>query len=326
MKTSPSKNSPKTIDPKALRNAFGSYMTGVTVVTTVDAAGTPIGFTANSFTSVSLDPPLLLVCPAKSMSSFDVFNNCTHFQVSVLAHNQEAISNIFAASQEDRFAQIDWTPDQHGCPKIDGALASFSCSREQSIDAGDHIIMLGKVSDFQVTEGQGLGYGDGGYFNLDMERKATELQTHPDSRQVVAGALVEHDDKLLLVENSPSEDCELCLPQIELDDDQPSYDSVKQHLTNTLGVAVNVGRVFSIFDHEDSNKSSIYYRVTLDNELPKKINNGGFHTLDEVAALSFTSRATRTMIDRYISERKSGNHGLYIGTDATGTTHKIMGS
>jgi len=319
-------SSTKTIEPKELRKAFGTFMTGVTVVTTIDSAGTPIGFTANSFTSVSLDPPLLLVCPAKSLSSFEVFNNCRHFQVNILAHNQEAISNIFASSQEDRFAQIDWTPDQHGSPKITGVLASFSCSREQSIDAGDHIVMLGKVVDFEVNGGQGLGYGDGGYFNLDMERKATELQTHTDSKQVVAGALVEHNGKLLLVKSSSAKGSELCLPQIELEDDQPSFDIVKQYLTNTLGVAVNVGRVFSIFDHENSNKSSIYYRVSLDHDLPDSFTSGWFHTLDEVAALSFTSRATNVMIERYISERKSGNHGLYIGTDATGTTHKITGA
>ena len=315
-----------TLDPKSLRNAFGTFMTGVTVVTTVDSTGTPIGFTANSFSSVSLDPPLLLVCPAKSLSSFDVFNNCSHFQVTILAHNQEAVSNIFASSQEDRFAQIDWTLDQNGCPKISGALASFSCSREQSIEAGDHIIMLGKVTNFEVSEGQGLGYGEGGYFSLDMERQATELQTHTDSRQIIAGALVEHNDKLLLVEGNDNEDCELCLPQIELDDDQPSFDTIEQHLKIILGVPVNIGRVFSIFDHENTNKSSIYYRVTVDQEQAKNLDKACFYSLDEVAAFTFTSRATRVMIDRYITERKSGNHGLYIGTDAAGTTHKITGA
>jgi len=320
-----------TIDLKALRNAFGTFMTGVTVVTAVDDNGTPIGFTANSFSSVSLDPPLLLVCPAKSLSSFDVFNNCRHFQVNILAHDQESISNIFASSQEDRFAQVEWGPDHNGCPQISGALASFSCARAQSIDAGDHIILLGKVTDFYVNEGQGLGYGEGGYFSLDMERKATELQTHCDSRQVVAGALVEYNSQLLLVGATDAEqdDAELCLPQIELDDDQPSFDIINQYLTNTLSVDVNVGTVFSIFDHENSNKSSVYYRVSLAAEPPFEIPNGRFYGLDEVAALlskqSFKSRATNVMLERYIVERKSGNHGLYFGTESQGKTHKMHG-
>ena len=74
-----------TPDPRALRDAFGAFITGVTVVTTLDGGGTPVGFTANSFTSVSLDPPLLLVCPGRALSSFPVFQDCRHFAVSVLA-------------------------------------------------------------------------------------------------------------------------------------------------------------------------------------------------------------------------------------------------
>lgn len=314
------------IDPKALRNAFGTFMTGVTVVTTVDHDGTPYGFTANSFSSVSLDPPLLLVCPSKSLSSFGVFNNCKHFHVSILAHDQEAISNTFAASQGDRFSEVNWKADQNGCPQIEQSLASFCCSREQSIDAGDHIILLGKVTDFEATDGQGLGYGEGGYFSLNMERKATELQTHSDSQQVVAGALVEHNGKLLLMNDGGATESELSLPQIELDHDQPSFDIVKQFLTDLLEVDVHVGAVFSIFDHQDSSKSSIYYRVTLDHDLVKEVANGRFYSLDEVAALSFRERASNVMIDRYVTERKSGNHCLYVGSESHGKTHKIHGS
>lgn len=311
------------IDPKELRNAFGKFMTGVTVVTTIDPSGAPIGFTANSFSSVSLDPPLLLVCPAKSLSSFDIFNNCSHFHVSVLADNQQTISNIFASSQEDRFSEVDWTPDHNGCPTIDNALASFSCSREQSIDAGDHIILLGKVVDYAMTDGQGLGYGEGGYFSLDMERKASELQAHTDTRSVVAGALVEYDGKLFLMENNTTDECELCLPQVEIDDSQPSFDIIKQHLSKTLEASVHVGSVFSIFEHKNTSTSSIYYRAMLDDDLQKELTNGQFYSLDQVAAMTFKSNATKIMIQRYIAERKSGNHGIYVGTDASGTTHKL---
>jgi len=94
-----------TLDPRALRNAFGSFMTGVTVITSRDASGAPVGFTANSFTSVSLDPPLLLVCPGKFLSSYDAFTNCSHFAVNVLAEGQEEVSNTFAGYKGDRFAK-----------------------------------------------------------------------------------------------------------------------------------------------------------------------------------------------------------------------------
>ena len=185
--------------------------------------------------------------------------------------------------------------------------------------------MLGKVTDFNATDGQGLGYGEGGYFSLNMERKATELQTHSDSQQVVAGALVEHNGQLLLMNDGRATESELSLPQIELDHDQPSFDIVKQFLTDLLEVDVHVGAVFSIFDHADSSKSSIYYRVTLDHDLVKEVANGRFYSLDEVAALSFKERASNVMIERYVTERKSGNHCLYVGSESQGKTHKIHG-
>ena len=96
------------LDPRELRAAFGRYMTGVTVVTSRDARDDPVGFTANSFTSVSLDPPLLLVCPGRHVSSFAVFRTAPRFGVSILAEGQEEVSNLFAGGPGDRFSLCDW--------------------------------------------------------------------------------------------------------------------------------------------------------------------------------------------------------------------------
>ncbi|MEZ5477200.1 MAG: flavin reductase family protein [Thiolinea sp.] len=154
-------------DPQDLRQAFGTFMTGVTVVTALDARGQPAGFTANSFTSVSLEPPLLLVCPGKAMRMFEVFNSCEHFAVNILSEQQQALSDTFAVNQGDRFAGIDWQADAQGCPLLNGVVASFSCSTYQRLDAGDHIILLGHVDHFQVQGGRGLGFSSKGYFTLD---------------------------------------------------------------------------------------------------------------------------------------------------------------
>ena len=107
-------------DQRALRDAFGSFITGVTVITTVDGSGQPVGFTANSFSSVSLDPPLLLVCPGRFLTSFPLFEACSFFAVSVLAEGQEDVANIFASFRGDRFAKAAWHPDRHGVPLIEG--------------------------------------------------------------------------------------------------------------------------------------------------------------------------------------------------------------
>jgi flavin reductase (DIM6/NTAB) family NADH-FMN oxidoreductase RutF len=106
-----------TIDPRALRDAFGCFMTGVTVVTTVDAAGTPQGFTANSFSSVSLDPPLLLVSLANSSRNLDSFAKGAGFAVNILAEGQKDISATFARPSEDRFANLYWRKGPVGNPR-----------------------------------------------------------------------------------------------------------------------------------------------------------------------------------------------------------------
>lgn len=154
------------INPRALRNAFGSFMTGVTVVTTRAHDGTPVGFTANSFASVSLDPPLLLVCPGKFLSCFEMFQNAEHFAVSVLAAGQEDISTTFASFKGDRFARVAHDPDLHGVPLIRGAAAQFSCRKWQAVPAGDHSVLLGRVIAFDHTGNPGLGYGGGRYFSM----------------------------------------------------------------------------------------------------------------------------------------------------------------
>ncbi|MEM7358497.1 MAG: flavin reductase family protein [Pseudomonadota bacterium] len=309
------------LDPIELRNAFGKFMTGVTVVTTTADDGTPVGFTANSFSSVSLDPPLLLVCPAKTMSSFEIFEHCEYFHISVLAHDQQAVSNRFASPVEDRFSDTDWSQDAYGSPKIDGAIASFSCKRDRSIDAGDHIVMLGEVCAFASNEQHGLGYREGGYFSLEMERKATELQTHDDSKLVIAGALIEQEDGLLLASD---ESGKLSIPSIQIDDDQPSFDLLEQYLEETLQTPVSVGSVFSVFDNTQSNKASIYYRATLDQPIPVNLPGYALMPLEQLDPGSFASDAITTMLTRFLAERESGNHSIYIGDETSGTTHKIV--
>lgn len=153
-------------DQKALRQAFGSYMTGVTVVTSTASDGTHVGFTANSFTSVSMEPPLLLVCPGHNLSSIQTFRHCDHFAITVLAEGQEAVSNCFASSRDDRFSAVDWTLDHNNVPIISGAAAHFSCSVHHRLDAGDHMILIGEVQQFARNDCAGLGYGNGGYFSL----------------------------------------------------------------------------------------------------------------------------------------------------------------
>ena len=163
-----------TPDPTVLREAFGQFPTGVTVVTALAVSGKPVGFTANSFSSVSLDPPLLLVCPGRSMSCFSIFETCRHFAVNVLAEGQQDISNKFARYQGDRFSEIPWRQDATGMPLIDGAAVQFSCTTHKAVDAGDHIILIGEIDAVVLSERPGLVFVSGGYLSLGHERETMQ--------------------------------------------------------------------------------------------------------------------------------------------------------
>lgn len=132
-------------DARTLRDAMGCFATGITIVTATDPDGKPVGLTANSFTSVSLDPPLLLVCIANTAGTAPVLREAAHFGVNVLQTSQQQSSNRFAGKGEDRFAATPWSPGEAGVPLLDGSLVSFECRRHAVHDGGDHFILVGEV-------------------------------------------------------------------------------------------------------------------------------------------------------------------------------------
>jgi len=132
-------------DARTLRDALGCFATGVTVVTALGPDGSPVGLTANSFTSVSLDPPLLLVCLANTINSLKTFETANGFAVNVLHIGQQPVSTRFASRVEDRFAATPWESWSTGAPIISGSLASFECERHAIHDGGDHQILVGRV-------------------------------------------------------------------------------------------------------------------------------------------------------------------------------------
>ncbi len=132
-------------DARTFRDALGCFATGITIVTALAEDGTPTGLTANSFTSVSLDPPLLLVCIANGAGSAGVLAGAQRFAVNVLQIGQQPTSNRFAGRGEDRFAATPWAMGEFDTPVLIGSLASFECERHAVHDGGDHFILVGRV-------------------------------------------------------------------------------------------------------------------------------------------------------------------------------------
>ncbi|MGR3712346.1 MAG: flavin reductase family protein [Shimia sp.] len=143
------------------RNALGSFSTGVTVVTVMTDTG-PVGMTANSFASVSLDPPMVLWSPAKSSDRFTAFSQATHYAIHVLRHDQHALALEFA-QRADAFDLVAMQNGQNGAPIFDDCLARFECTTAAAHDAGDHVIMVGNVTRVLLGTGAPLIFSQRDY-------------------------------------------------------------------------------------------------------------------------------------------------------------------
>jgi flavin reductase (DIM6/NTAB) family NADH-FMN oxidoreductase RutF/2-polyprenyl-6-methoxyphenol hydroxylase-like FAD-dependent oxidoreductase len=158
-------------DLRDLRRAFGQYATGVTVVTTADESGRLWGMTANSFTSVSLNPPLVLWAAAKSSPSLEAFVSADRFAVNVLASDQHHLSRQFATTGTEKFEGVALVETSTGPPVLEGTVAHFVCRRTRNVDAGDHVVLFGEVESYSAEGGEPLVFHSGAY------RLATR---HPD--------------------------------------------------------------------------------------------------------------------------------------------------
>lgn len=154
------------IEPQAFRAALSQFAAGVTVVTTIGDDGKPCGLTATAFTSVSLDPPLVLVCIDKGADSFPHLLAAPAFAVSILTAEQQSLSNQFARSGTDKFAGVATRTAVTGSPLIADALVHLDCRTTQRVEAGDHVVFIGMVEFAEVLAGNPLLYHGGAYRTL----------------------------------------------------------------------------------------------------------------------------------------------------------------
>jgi flavin reductase (DIM6/NTAB) family NADH-FMN oxidoreductase RutF len=156
----------KAVSSDLFRRACGRFATGVAIASVLDAEGTPHGLTVNSFSSVSLEPPLILVCVGHAVTSIDYFRQSRHFGINVLADDQRDLSERFARKGEDRFDGLQWRLGQSGVPLLEGALAVMECCLQRRVTAGDHDIFIAEMTHAEVSEGAPLIYYAGGYQRL----------------------------------------------------------------------------------------------------------------------------------------------------------------
>ena len=151
------------------RHACGRFPTGVTIASVVDPHGKPHGLTVSSFTSLSLQPPLILICLGHRITMIEAFRAATHFGVNVLSESQRDLSERFARKGHDRFDGVPWRRGRSGVPLIEGVLAAIECQVYERIQAGDHDILVGRMLHATVMEGTPLVHWAGRYERLAGE-------------------------------------------------------------------------------------------------------------------------------------------------------------
>lgn len=298
---------------RALRRAFGAFATGVTVVTARDGQGRPIGFTANSFTSVSLDPPLVLVCPGKGSSNIGTFRSAPHFAVNILAADQQAISHRFATPVSDRFAGLAWQAGEGGVPLIDGAAAWFACARHDIVEAGDHLILIGRVAAFDAGGAAPLVFAQGGY---------RELAPLPSGGGLRVGIVALREGRVLL-RRGRDDGWELPLGPA-----RPLFLQARSACEGELaaaGAGVTITHPYSIYDDGETGESRLFFIAELD---PAAVLPPGLALFapDELPILQIRDPGMRDVLLRHGHERRHGRFGVYVARDrAPGSVSQMTG-
>ncbi|SMX42431.1 flavin reductase [Octadecabacter ascidiaceicola] len=284
-------------------------MTGVTVVTSRDVNGTPIGFTANSFTSVSLDPPMVLVCVANTSRNLDTLVKATGFAVNILAEDQIDVSNTFARPVEDRFASVNWHKGSYGTPILAGVTAWFDCSMHKTVIAGDHTILIGQVEEFETTATPGLGYVRGAYVTPSTTAEAIE-----PSANLVVSALIERNGEVLLLDDGKGG---LALPEQQVTSEGVSTALAK--LIASTGLMAEPGFVYSVF--EDVKHQHISFMCQTAEGEPTK---GAFVPMTATGFAGISDPAILSMLKRFATESPLGNFGMYYGDQYSGEVRPVL--
>lgn len=299
-------------DARALRDAFGAFLTGVTVVTTVDDAGAPIGFTANSFTSVSLDPPLLLVCLAKTSRNYATLTAAKGFGVNILSEDQKDVSNTFARPVEDRFAAVDWRIGPHGSPVFADVAAWFDCATHDVVDAGDHVILIGRVEGFDNSGKTGLGYARGGYFTPALVEKSLLAS----AESLLLGAVAVRDGEILLVEDGKGG---WTLPFVDKAEGD-GMEALEDHIAKTVGLTLTTGLLYSVYEDTKTGRQHVVYRGELG---AGTLQGGRFFSIQSPPLAEIADSAVRDIVKRYGAESSLGNFGVYFGNQEKGRVHAV---
>ncbi len=294
----------QTINPIELRKAFGTFVTGVTIVTTRDQPGAPRGMTANSFTSVSLDPPLVLICIGKSALSCEAFEKSSSFAVNILHEGQNQLAAVFASKSLDKFENVAFDTVHTGSPVLTDSLSWFDCSVYSKIDAGDHVILIGMVRAFGTSPAAPLGFCRGRYAHVKDALPDGWLP----SQGMVMGYLIEKDGKILLRSDGKG------MFGLPVSKKRKTGSFIELAGGNEIKVIPESTFLYSVFDVSDGDPGYIVYRASLASDfdpaaLAPELQ---FFSIDQLPLQEVATHDLRAVLRRYIREHADNRFGIYM--------------
>jgi flavin reductase (DIM6/NTAB) family NADH-FMN oxidoreductase RutF len=308
-----------TVNPtKKFRQALGTFATGVTVATTIDDEGKPRGFTANSFTSVSLEPPLILICLANDAEGCAVFTGADRFCVNVLAEDQQHISAVFASPVEDRFDGVAWHPGNGGCPVIDGAISWFECERYNVIDAGDHTILIGKVTGYESSSRSPLVYCGGSYVEFGLLQQAMGYASRGLSTRIAA--VVDCQGLIPMVRRADTG--KLTLPTAEQVGSVGEVGTLSGKLAKN-GIIAAIPFVCAVYEDAQRKTHNVVYRGSAESVDTDKLKDFELIALDAIPWDQLSDDVLKKLLERYCDERESDAFGVYVGDAEKGEVHTL---
>jgi flavin reductase (DIM6/NTAB) family NADH-FMN oxidoreductase RutF len=278
--------------------------------------GSPRGFTANSITSVSLDPPLILVCIAKTATSYPIYSATGHFSVIILAEHQTAVSGLFASKRLDKFSAASWKAGPAGSPILDDVTAWFDCRRHDIVDAGDHVVLIGRVVGFEERATNPLGYCRGAHITFGLQLDALAAS----GGRTRVGAILEHDNRIVLVDDGRGG---LDIPKGGALGAPTDSDSLVGNLKR-LGLDAELGFLFAVYEDpaRGANAMAIVYRGQLKGE-PRFDARVTLASIENIPWERIRDAALTTMLRRYIDERRQDVFGIYVGDAEHGAVRSL---
>lgn len=303
------------------RQALGSFLTGVTVVTTIDSDGNDRGITANSFTSVSLDPPLILFCVDRHAASYDAFTAAAGYAVHILGSHQQEVAKVFASKSPDKFAGLRVRRSTTGAAVLDNAHAVLDCVAHEIVSAGDHAVIIAQVRAFAIEDKRPLGFYQGKLQSFNAEGELARSALPSTSRLCVLWLLETLAGEIALSDNGNGR----TLPSSAVRPAHLHDAALSAAASTTLGAPVVIDFLYSIYGSAPESLTLVY-RGRLDpsgNGVPG-LTPPHRLVLAEQASQALSDVTERAVLERYINERGDMSFGIYAGSLETGSVATIM--